>query len=636
MKSCYLVFLAMAAFEGFAQSRCADIKHEQASGTAQATAADVDKMNLYDVKYYKLDLAVENNSLAIKGNAIMDALALSQLPEVTIELHEAMLVDSIRLNGAPATFSRLGSIMTVNASSSLQANQVFRLQVFYHGTAPKTGNGALGNPGFSNDKTHKVTWTLSQPFSAYEWWPCKQVLSDKADSSSVWVTTDSSNKVGSNGMLDRRVDLMNGKFRYEWSSKYPIDYYLVSLAVCPYEVYNQYAHPEGSDSILISNYIYKNAGQEVKTALAYTPQMMEYFSKILGLYPFADEKYGHCQAEIGGGMEHQTMTTIGVFDFTIVAHELAHQWFGDYVTCGSWADIWLNEGFSSYCEFLALEALNPSGKDAWMDNAMNAGKAAVATVRVLDSTSSDMLFSYTSTYKKGAVLLHMLRYEINNDSLFYLGLRTYLQSKSYSTALAPEFFKVMEQVSGMNLAYFVKQWYHGPGYPIFSGRWGQSQDKVMLELTQDPSQGSTIFRTWIDVQLFYTGGDTIIRCLVDSDIEMLELQVKGKKINGIRLDPHNHLLNDVISIAHDPALGLQSLLTGSYIRIYPNPAKDALTISHAAGCNVELLDLAGRRLLMSELVADEQLLDISSLSPGVYMLQFTMSGSRYAVKFIKS
>jgi aminopeptidase N len=593
-------------------------------------------MNLYDVKYYKLDLAVENNSLAIRGNATMDARALSPLSDVTIELHQAMTVDSIRLNDSLVKFSRQGAIMTVNAAADLPAGQLFRLQVFYHGNAPGTGSGALGDPGFSTDKSHKVTWSLSQPFSAYEWWPCKQVLSDKADSSSVWVTTDSANRAGSNGLLKRRVDLLNGKARYEWNSHYPIAYYLISLAVSPYQVYNQYARPQGSDSILVSNYIYKNAAPEVKASLAYTPQLIEYFSGILGPYPFANEKYGHCQAEISGGMEHQTMTTLGVFNFTIVAHELAHQWFGDFVTCGSWADIWLNEGFASYGEFLALEALNPAGKDAWMNDAMENGKVSTGTVHVQDSTSPEMIFSFTSTYQKGAVLLHMLRYEINNDSLFYLGLRTYLQSKSYSTALAPEFFKVMEQVSGISLDYFTQQWYYGPGYPIFSGRWGQSSDKVMVELRQEPSEGNTVFRTWMDVQLFYPGGDTTIRSLVSSQVELLELQVKGKKITGIRLDPKNHVLNDVISIAHDPGLNLQHLLAGSFITLFPNPAQEVLTVSHAAGCISEVLDLAGRKLLRSEIDSDQHALDVSSLSPGIYMLQLTKNGGSYAVKFIKS
>ena len=145
--------------------------------------------------------------------------------------------------------------------------------------------------------------------------------------------------------------------RYEWKSRHPIDYYLISVSVAPYLEYLNYAHPP-RPTVPVVNYVYNQAALgNFQSEIDRTPGFIENYSALCGLYPFADEKYGHSMAPLGGGMEHQTMTTQDGFNFTLTAHELFHQWFGDNVTCGSWEDIWLNEGFASYGEYLSLQAL---------------------------------------------------------------------------------------------------------------------------------------------------------------------------------------------------------------------------------------------------------------------------------------
>ena len=149
------------------------------------------------------------------------------------------------------------------------------------------------------------------------------------------------------------------KLRYEWKSNYPIAYYLISFAVSEYQEYNIYAHPAGmgGDSLLIQNFIYDAPGclDYYKAGIDETVGMVELFSDLYSLYPFHQEKYGHCLTAIGGGMEHQTMSTMGNFNFGLVAHELGHMWFGDNVTCATWSDIWINEGFATYTDYLARE-----------------------------------------------------------------------------------------------------------------------------------------------------------------------------------------------------------------------------------------------------------------------------------------
>ncbi|MCH2231983.1 MAG: hypothetical protein MK105_16730 [Crocinitomicaceae bacterium] len=219
----------------------------------------------------------------------------------------------------------------------------------YDGIPPNGATNPLGGAGMTNGSSpswgNQVTWSLSEPFSAYEWWPCKQSLTDKADSVGIKITVPSTCKAGSNGVLENVVDLGNSLTRYEWKHRHPIDYYLVSVAVAQYVEYNVYANPTGAASpILIQNYIYDNPAtlNNFQNDIDETVDFMELFAELYGPYPFEDEKYGHCMAPLSGGMEHQTMTTQGWFAKSLTAHELGHQWWGNNVTCASWADIWVN------------------------------------------------------------------------------------------------------------------------------------------------------------------------------------------------------------------------------------------------------------------------------------------------------
>jgi aminopeptidase N len=181
--------------------------------------------------------------------------------------------------------------------------QNFSVKVFYNGTPPTAATNPLGGSGMSNATSptwgNKVTWSLSEPFSAYEWWPCKQSLTDKADSCAVKITVPSNCKAGSNGVLENVVDLGNGSTRYEWKHRHPIDFYLISVAVSKYVDYTIYANPIGAPApIPIQNYIYDNPQclPNFQADIDETVDFMELYWSIFGPYPFADEKYGHCMA----------------------------------------------------------------------------------------------------------------------------------------------------------------------------------------------------------------------------------------------------------------------------------------------------------------------------------------------------
>ncbi len=623
-------------FYANAQQGCAYLKSLGSTQELAASPADIDEMNKYDVHYYKLDIEVQNNTTYLSGNATIKAKVLEPVNMIILQLHPNFTIDSILLDDVKTTFTRASETLSISTNGTLGANSFFKLLIYYRGKAPASGSGAIGD-GFSNNASKKVTWSLSEPYSASEWWPCKQVLTDKADSSEVWITTDSINKAGSNGLLKNITKLGNRNVRYEWKSTYPIAYYLISVAVCPYVEMISYAHPKGSDSILVQNYIYKNALPEVKAFLAYTPKLIEFFSSKFGLYPFANEKYGHCQAEFGGAMEHQTMTTIGTFDFSIVAHELAHQWFGDLVTCASWSDIWLNEGFASYCELLALEEMQtPAAAREWLNNTMDYARYG-GTVFVKDSLNVPVLFSGATSYNKGAMLLRMLRYEFNNDSLFFLGIRNYLQAHRYSTAYAADFKTMMEQVSGKSLAIFFNQWYYNPGYPVLSGQWNQRNGKVWLQLNQTANTGTTVFVTPIDVTFKYAGGDTTIRIHLDAAGKLFTFDLPGKTIYTIHIDEDDYILNAMVSLAKNPSLDLERINPEfAGVLLYPNPVEDILTLSGANGCTAGIFDALGKQVAAFNVNEELATLDLGKLPSGIYIVKLSRNGATTHIKFSKN
>ncbi|MBC7485568.1 MAG: M1 family metallopeptidase, partial [Cytophagaceae bacterium] len=372
-------------------------------------------MDQYDVHYYKLDIAAERSTTALSGHTTLQAKVVNgPLSVFVFELGNEMTIDSLRFNGSLSPFTRTDSFVTVTLPASLMNGSNIKADVYYSGTP----NGGVGNDAepFGNER---ITWTLSEPFNAYHWFAVKQILTDKADSVSVCITTSDENKAGSNGLLKNTTVLPGNKIRYEWKSNYPIAYYLISFTVGKFIDYTIYANPAGAPhTIPVVNYIYSDpaALPYFKTELDKTPDMIETFSDLFGLYPFHEEKYGHCTAPIGGGMEHQTMTTVNDFFTGLTAHELAHQWFGDHVTCASWKDIWLNEGFASYSEYLYHQTDLASNAQDWLDNAhQEATSVPTGSVYVDDTTNTGRIFDSRLTYKKGGLLLHMLRFEINDD-----------------------------------------------------------------------------------------------------------------------------------------------------------------------------------------------------------------------------
>ena len=253
------------------------------------------------------------------------------------------------------------------------------------------------------------------------------------------------------------IDTIADTLVYYWKHRYPITPYLVSIAVSDYREYSYYIHFSNGDSLLFSNYLYQKDFEKNKEKIKQTDRFMQFYDSLFVPYPFMKEKYGHVQFPIGGGMEHQTISSMGYFDYEIISHELAHQWFGDAITCGSWMDIWLNEGFATYCTGLCYEFLDPYWWPRWKNLVIEKITSEEGgSVYPKDTVSVRALFDSRLTYRKAAYVLHMIRWTIGDDN-FFQAIRNYLSNSklSYAFAKTENLISIFEEVADTSLSIFM-------------------------------------------------------------------------------------------------------------------------------------------------------------------------------------
>ena len=606
---------------------------------ADTYVADPALLN-YDVIFYYIDLEANDASTYIKGFTEMQAVVVSgNLSEIVVELSAVFSIDSILIEGSRTdSFAKAGDIIRINPDETFQKNDHFTSRVYYHGSG---GNNTFFS-GISNQIDHEwnqpVTYTLSEPFHASDWFACKQVLTDKADSAYIFITTDTSLMAGSNGLLSTVTELPEGRHRFEWKTNYPIAFYLLSMCVSDYQDYSGYAFPEkGQDKILIQNYIYDTSGflAENKEDIDMTADLIELYSELFSMYPFKKEKYGHCYAPMGGGMEHQTMTTLSSFNFGLVAHELGHMWFGDNVTCATWQDIWINEGFASYTEYLALQFLvSYEEAQSWMvnahDRARNEPDGSIY-IPEEDATEVWRIFSGSLSYKKGASIIHMLRYELDNDSVFFDVLRNFQKAYKDSVATGMDFLQVLEETSGMEFDWFFDQWYFGKGFAKYSFTWWQNKDSLNISSIQTGSSDDTpFFRTHMDFLVtFVDGTDSLIRLEQTENEHLFQVSVPNFVFNVIA-DPENWILESS-SIIKKP-------VAGGTFSVGPNPFTEEIIIEFNYtnfNRDITISDMTGK--VVGKFETSNQLVSVPvhNLTRGVYIISVKEGGKISSTKIIK-
>jgi aminopeptidase N len=542
-----------------------------------------------DVTYYRLNLRVDHQGSLIRGGVQIAAVVLTDsLASVALDLSPSMIIDSVLQQGSPLPVTRFPSSFAVHLARTHTRGERVAIEVFYHGTPSATGFGSFV---FASLAEGPWIWSLSQPYGARDWWPCKDHPSDKADSVDVLVTCADTLKVGSNGRLLSVRDNGDGTSTHTWAERYPIATYLVSVAIGPFASFsNWYTYAPG-DSMEVLNYVLPQHLALARESLPKTIDMLGIFSRLYGPYPFLSEKYGHSEFGSGGAMEHQTMTSTTTFSEDVLAHELAHQWFGDLITCQTWQDLWLNEGFATYSESLYREARYGSAQyHAMIRYRLGDALAAQGSLFVLDTSEVSVLFARSRVYSKGASVLHMLRHVIG-DSLFFQALRAYAADPRfrYGSARTADFQQVCESVYGQSLAWFFTQWVYGEKYPRYSLRWTASQDGSLYSVDAhlDQETGTTtpsMFVMPVDLRFSAASRETTVTVWNSRNSESFAITLPFRP-EQVEVDPEQWILREVVE--PNPALASTPILEPNYPNPFnlgttmrvSNPRRDHLTLT---------------------------------------------------------
>ncbi len=658
MRIAIFIYLCTFYISSIAQARqnafvTHDPAHQNGRSTYRSTVADLAEDD-YDVKHLKFNLNVTNTSTALSGDVTTTArVTAGSMPSYVFELDTAYTIDSAKVNGVLYTVGGTDSIRRISLTTPLTSGDIFTAQIFYHGTIASAtiySGGGMYNL-LDPDWGANTLFTVSEPYQASRWWPCKQSLRDKIDSVDMWITVPDSLKAGSNGLLQAVTPVDATHSRYEWKERYPINYYLISMAVAAYTDYSYYMHfSGGTDSMLVQNYIYRDPAflPMYKNILDTAGLMIDYFSGLYGMYPFAKEKFGHSVVYWGGAQEHQTMTTIGAPALGVgtIAHELGHQWFGNNVTCGTWRDIMMSEGFATYTSYLYFDHFyaSPAYSRSYIVYSQNDVKTYdTGSIYVDDTVNEDRILDSRLTYRKGSVVLHTLRSVVNNDSDYFHIFRNYQQLNAGGNGTIDDFKNSAKAllgtvVNGINLDTFFKQWIYLEGFPKYVLHWNQVGSDVYIELTQTTSAPASVplFKVPIEFRLHAVSGDTVVRILNDQVVQTFHFTY-GNTLTGMFMDPNCWLTYKLLSYVHDLTLGVPED-NGKNVTILSNPANAGWEVMHLpANSSLSLTDMSGRVQWQSNSGNSERVaIPAGDLPGGSYMLNVIAPGNiRSSHKLVK-
>ncbi len=579
----------------------------------------------YDVKYHRLELSVDPSQALISGDITTYFEAKEAMTEITFDLADNMTVSQVLQRGNSLGFTQnTNDELVITLPVSQSQGVLDSLTVSYSGNPISSGFGSFEQTTHNGDP---IIWTLSEPYGAKGWWPCKQDLIDKIDSIDVYISTPEFNPSNeayvavSNGLeISQSVDSAEKITHFKHG--HPIPAYLIAIAVTNYQVYSHQV-PNNGNPFDIVNYVYPENLASAQSSTGVTVDIMNIFTDLFEEYPFADEKYGHAQFGWGGGMEHTTVSFMGSFSRGLIAHELAHQWFGNKITCGSWKDIWLNEGFATYLAALAIENIDgETNFKSWRQQKINnitSQPDGAVYLSDQDTTSVGRIFSGRLSYNKGAMVLHMLRRKLD-DTDFFQGLQDYLDTPAlaYDYAKTQDFKEAIELSSGEDLDEFFNDWIYNQGYPSYAVNWNQNGNQLQMTVSQAQSHPSvSFFEAGVPIRVLGTLGETLDLVLDHTTNNEQFFETVNFTIEEVFVDPDF----DLISKNNSAILSTDEFEYETDILLFPNPTTSEISIIKPENVNIESIRIynsLGQLLLKTDWV---NTIDLSSLVSGLLFVQ---------------
>jgi aminopeptidase N len=584
------------------------------------------QLKRYDVLSYTGTIELDRQDTFIRGHVKMNAVCTTGAPVDRILQHLIYLdIDSVLVNGERATIDWTGKDSGeyyVVPPASMQIPGFFTVETFYHGKPlPEQTSNKWGGVSNRGGMMFAMGVGFQAPYISCtrHWLPCYDLPDDKADSARfIFVSKDPNDIVAASGKLERTFDTLGGK-AYDWHVIKPIASYLMTFAQGPFELMKI------KNPLNVPFETYAFVADTAKTRRLMERRVvrgLQFFDSLFTKYPF--EKVGYVVAPLGS-MEHQTMITLDrrTLDTnnTTAVHELAHMWWGDLVTCHTFADPWLNEGFATYSESLYLERFE--GKQAYRKRQIEKIKSAKAKGSDFPMygapyhTDHENNYPSAVIYDKGAAVIGMLRYELGDNSFFH-ALREYLKKYSYSTATSQLLREHLRPYAAFDIDLFFDQWVFGKGYPKYDIAWTPGL-LTSFEIKQSEENG--LFRVPIRVEATSAEGTKALGFLYSLQEPVTYTDIDfGFVPVSVQLDPDSVLIADFtvqqrsgVGQARDPQ-----------IRVSPNPVGKVLAIeipSQFIGSRILLVDSGGRTEL--EVAVHDRgpvALDVSKLPSGSYRL----------------
>ncbi len=575
-----------------------------------------DSTHEFDVRFYRVDL-----DLPMTSGAMTARVSIDLIPAVdnfdTFSLHMVNLVcDSIRRADTACTFTAGSGQLLVDLDRAFARGESLRVDIYYHRNAGVENRGFYYHARGTQGIPHAICYTTTEPADARYWLPCFDEPWDKAERGcAINVTTPDSMNACSNGLLDSTTT-SGGKKTCWWSHNYPISTYLMVFSASRWASFKQWFETSPGESAYVQNFIWPEDSADAVAAFANVVDMIDYFSDSAryGRYPF--EKYGHVEAYPfpWGGMENQTMTMVHRAWIIYgsdngIAHELAHQWWGDMVTCQDWREIWLNEGFAVYSD--ELYEYHRRGRSAFLS--MIGSRAqdyfdeeATDPRPIYAPPYPDHLFDWGHTYCKAGWVQHMLRY-VEGDTVwsepgvFFRAMRAYGDSFKYGNANTEDYKRIHEQITGLELDWFFDEWVYNYGYPIYTLGWHGRQNgrgwEVVFELTQNNSSGAPpVFHMPVEVRVSWSGGSATFWYDVTTSPQVNVFPV-GAQPTSVSFDPNDWILdqhNTQVAVADVPSSGYRTGLRLAGPDPSTGPVRLAYELGSAAPARIDIYDGAGR------------------------------------------
>ena len=491
----------------------------------------------YDVIHYKINVTINIETSTCDGEVSIKFVPLRpNLNEIVLDAGE-MIIKSARLEMKAVNFEHRNDSLIVDLENIYGLDDTLTLTVMYGVKSPRKGMYFIkSDSGYS--KQRNQVWTQGEAEDNHFWFPCYDFPNDMATSEMIVTVNDKYTAISNGKLINYKKNPQNQTATFHYLENHPHVSYLISLVVGEYIEFK-----DTWNTVPLSYYVYPEQKNDALMTFSKTPKIMEFFSKQLQ-YPYPYDKYSQTVVSdfFFGGEENISATTLtdrtihdsrAHLDYTsddLVAHELAHQWFGDMITCKDWSHAWLNEGFATYLTNLFVEF--DRGKDAAAVKMMeqqelirNLDDEMRRRPMVCNRYNNPMDLFDSRIYGKGAVVLGMLRDYIG-DELFWKVIRYYVKEYSFRCVDTRDFEDMVEDVTGYNLNWFFKQWVYGAGCPDLEikSQWNQRTRNVEIIVQQKQVIDSLtgIFKLPVDIEIWIRSNPTTYRVVIEKPEEKFE------------------------------------------------------------------------------------------------------------------